>query len=370
MSWLTDLAGKAENMLNKLDQNAGTVLHHKSNPEEENLIEVKTESSNDYLIETTKKNILSLTRPVTPLQKLKPVLNSSSDFSSDFSDKQSDKQSVSSRPSSINSSRNENSVIEREIHSITKPALDLNELTAIKIVLTEIKSERDELKTELENLTEQIKRTNNKSRIKELEDMCTLLVSEKDELFDKNSILEEANSKYVKSISELETSISKLHQSEIELTEKLKWGKTETDQAITDLQAYRSRAQTTLLLKEKMIEQLKVGDQKMNSTGNELISLELEELRLEKNNLTDEIGSLKDQLEQTKHYSVGFEEKYKKINEGLELSYQKMQEDLLKEQRRCQRLEDELKIQNQELGSVREEMVRFRTSTSMKIHEK
>lgn len=367
MSWLTDLAGKAENMLNKLDQNAGTVLLQKnSNPEEENLIEVKTESSNDYLIETTKKNILSLTRPVTPLKKLKPVLNNSSDFS----DKQSDKQSVSSRRSSINSSRNEGSVIEREINVITKPASDINELKAIKIVLAEIKSERDELKTELENLTEQIKRTNNKSRIKELEEMCTLLVVEKDELFDKNSILEEANSKYVKSISELETSISKLHQSEIELTEKLKWGKTETDQAITDLQAYRSRAQTTLLLKEKMIEQLKLGDEKINSTGNELISLELEELRLEKNNLTDEIRSLKDQLEQTKHYSVGFEEKYKKINEGLELNFQKIQDDLLKEQRRCQRLEDELKIQNQELGSVREEMVRFRTSTSMKIHEK
>lgn len=369
MSWLTDLAGKAENMLNKLDQNAGTVLHHKNsnNPEEENLIEVKTEIDSNDLIETTKKNILSLTRPVTPLKKLKPVLNNSSDFSDK---QQSDKQSVSSRRSSINSSRNEGSVIEREINVVAKPVMDLNELTAIKIVLAEIKSERDELKTELENLTEQIKRTNNKSRIKELEDICTFLVSEKDQLFDKNSILEEANSKYVKSISELETSISKLHQSEIELTEKLKWAKTETDQAITDLQAYRSRAQTTLLLKEKMIEQLKQSDQQINSNGNELISLELEELRLEKNNLTDEVGNLKDQLEQTKNYSVGFEDKYKKINEGLELNYQKIQEDLLNEQRRCQRLENELKIQNQELGSVREEMVRFRTSTSMKIHEK
>lgn len=361
MSWLTDLAGKAENMLNKLDQNAGTVLQHKnSNPEEENLIEVKISESNEF-IETTKKNILSLTRPLTPLKKLKPVLTNSSDFSDD-------KQSVSSRRSSINSSRNEGSVIERELNFITKPISELNELAAIKIVLAEIKSERDELKTELENLTEQIKRTNNKSRIKELEDMC--LVSEKDELFDKNSILEEANSKYVKSISELETAISKLHQSEIELTEKLKWGKTETDQAITDLQAYRSRAQTTLVLKEKMIEQLKLSDQKINSSGNELMSLELEEIRLEKNNLSDEIVSLKDQLEQTKNYSVGFEEKYKKINEGLEINYQKIQEDLLKEQRRCERLENELKIQNQELGSVREEMVRYRSSTSMKIHEK
>lgn len=362
MSWLTDLAGKAENMLNKLDQNAGTVLHHKnSNPEEENLIEVKTEPSVE--LESTKKNILSLTRQVTPLKNLKTALTTSSDFS----DKSEKQQSVSSRRSSINSS---GSVIERDINGMTKPVLDLNELTAIKIVLAEIKSERDELKTELENLTEQIKKTNNKSRIKELEDMCTFLVSEKDELLDKNSILEEANSKYVKSISELETSISKLHQSEIQLTEKLKWGKTETEQAVLDLQAYRSRAQTTLLLKEKMIEQLKLGDEKISSTGNELISLELEELRLEKTNLTDEVGSLKEQLEQTRQYSVGFEANFKKINQGLELNYQKVQEELLKEQRRCQRLEDELKIQNQELGYVREEMVRFRTSTSMKIHEK
>lgn len=61
----------------------------------------------------------------------------------------------------------------------------------------------------------------------------------------------------MKSISDLELKLSKSQQSERDLVNQLDCAKRETEPTTTELQQYRSRAQSTLQMKDKIIEQLK-----------------------------------------------------------------------------------------------------------------
>jgi uncharacterized membrane protein YgaE (UPF0421/DUF939 family) len=94
--------------------------------------------------------------------------------------------------------------------------------------------------------------------------------------------MESSNSSYVKTISELETSIMKLQQSENDLKQKLDYAKNETRDASNELQQYRLRAQNQLQMKEKMIEQLKSGGGEV-ANGDEhdesTLQIELEQMQ-------------------------------------------------------------------------------------------
>jgi len=210
MSWLTGLAGKAEDILNKLDQNASTVLQQKKNErgEMETLIEINCDDNTTELPRiSSSKNMLSLTKPLTPSKKSISVINPDekimniliSDYNGNNnkikddisiqSEKQNSGSNISSRASSI-SSRLDGTVVEKENVDSTTQSTKNNgysfslekELAATKIVLVEVKLERDELKNEYENLMEQLKNGNNQQKIKELENLCCILEADKDTL--------------------------------------------------------------------------------------------------------------------------------------------------------------------------------------------
>lgn len=198
MSWFQDLAGKAENILNKIDQNAATVLQvpKAEGDDVDGLQEVTCESSNNVksavIPRVPSKGYLSLSRPSTPKkntvvnldEKINLLLNDGSSSKSE-TQKKSD---LSSRRSSLNSSK-DNTVIEKDIqdpNTLFKPNISVEkELEATKIVLSEIKLERDDLKNELESLMEQQNNNKNRNRIVELEELCNLLVEEKNILSQK-----------------------------------------------------------------------------------------------------------------------------------------------------------------------------------------
>lgn len=198
MSWFQDLAGKAENILNKIDQNAATVLQvpKTEGDDVDGLQEVTCESSNNVksaaIPRVPSKGYLSLSRPSTPKKntvvnlddKINLLLNDGSSSKSE-TQKKSD---LSSRRSSLNSSK-DNTVIEKDIqdpNTLFKPNISVEkELEATKIVLSEIKLERDDLKNELESLIEQQNNNKNRNRIVELEELCNLLVEEKNILSQK-----------------------------------------------------------------------------------------------------------------------------------------------------------------------------------------
>lgn len=229
MSWFQDLAGKAENILNKIDQNAATVLHQqKSDQSNEPLI--GDDSSNpNHLIEVmcdsvtvpksgsslrddrpagfTPKNMLSLKKsPAVKRPTIEPGIPVYPTIDPDIFDNvemipmasttTKSSSNSTSRRSSL-SSRGDRTVIETDQQNGTaNPAMTTSatssvasaagsidpELAALRIVLNEIKTERDECKDELETLREQINNANTRSVIKDLQTVCVQLREEQETL--------------------------------------------------------------------------------------------------------------------------------------------------------------------------------------------
>lgn len=385
MSWISDLAGRAENILNKIDQNAATVLQQppkSENGKSEN-DEVKIEES---LASGIKKNLssssLSLTRALTPKRNVRSELNAKHEEGSVKSERLTGS-NLSSRRSSF-SSRADGTVVEQEVPqtdtiiklSTTKPAdfCAERELAAIKIVLAEITSERNELQNEVYSLQEQIKQASNESKLKELEELVTALVAERDDMSNERDQLKLNADQYVHSISELESNLSKVRQNLIELTEKLDLQTRETQQKTIELQEYRKKAQTTLQMKEKVIEELKLKGtnfQETNDTGNEkILNMEITGLRQENSHLQEELRNISQQLESSKDFIQKLEKQIEQKTTELSTTQNQLKEKIKIEQERSQQVESENHNLNQEMIAVREEMDRQRKSFSARLHEK
>uniref|UniRef100_A0A182SC72 Uncharacterized protein n=1 Tax=Anopheles maculatus TaxID=74869 RepID=A0A182SC72_9DIPT len=305
----------------------------------------------------------------------------------------SEKQNISgssSRRSSLTSKKegtvidmSELVVVNNSIRDDREPNFSIEkELAAMKIVLAEIKAERDELKSELDTaLSQQLSNGETESKLLELEVMCQNLSEENNVLCGKLLAIEEANSKYVKSISELESTIAKHIQSEQELNGKLETAKLETENVQGELQQYRVRAHATLQLKEKTIEQLKEqmnggraddgisqSDAKLSS-AEQIMQIELEQMRQEKANLLEELNNLNERMKQREAQWMSNEEKLRLTVHGLEQNGQRFQQQVSFEMDKFKLLEDDFKTQQRELASVREELIKQRTSFTMRLHE-
>lgn len=216
MSWFQDLAGKAENILNKIDQNAATVLQQQQKDEKDEyfksnatLVEIKCENehfqqqqASSPIMQKPRSSALSLKKspsigsniainypPQTQIKIEEPPQSSQQHTHEidDILDKPLPSNSTSRRSSF--SSKADGTVIENGSNKSVVPAtvtpaisrstqFSINaeqELSAVKIVLNDIKSERDEIKEELESLREQVKNENSHYIIKELEEMCLQL---------------------------------------------------------------------------------------------------------------------------------------------------------------------------------------------------
>lgn len=357
MSWLQDLAGKAETMLNKLDQNAATVLHQtsevvssittNSNIEKVPLMDVKVENEVSKMPRPTSKGSMMQLTPkknVTIGAQLSGSLsNAGQDLQSigiDF-DKRSNN---SSRRSSMT---HEGTVIEKVTEASMQTSFDGRNDSCVQL------------------------------RLVELEEICNSLVSEKEFLIERNTNLEEANAKNIKTISELELTIAKHLKNEVDLKEKLEWAKKETNQAIAELQQYRTRAQQTLQMKEKLIEELKLGHSVVAGNvydsdlenGTNALRIELENIKSDNRSLLEEISMLNDKCEQTKNYAVRLErmlesgaERERKLNQ--------VQESFNNIVNKCSQLEEELKARVQETILLKEEMMKQRGQFKIKMSEK
>ncbi|XP_052866198.1 golgin-84 isoform X1 [Anopheles cruzii] len=393
MSWLQDLAGRAENILTKIDQNAATVLQNRPD-DVDGLLEVSVTSEGPPIQTTIKpRSITSHLNVRSPKKLAKPVayernIEPDADTLSSKSERQNISE-TSSRRSSINSKK-EGTVIDMStvVASSPNPAghefsyCIEKELAATKIILAEVRSERDELKTDLDAAMSQLSNGEAEAKLVELESLCESLVEEKNDLSGKLLNTEEANSKYVKSISELESTVAKHLQNEQELHARLETAKLEAENAMSELQQYRVRAHATLQLKEKTIEQLKEQITCASSNGGaidglsnvsnaeQILQIELEQTRQEKMNLTEELNSLQERLKQREGQFLASEERLKTTVYNLEQNTQKLQQQLTFEGDRFLQLEDDFKIKQNELSSVRNELVKQRTMFASRLYEK
>lgn len=177
MSWIA----KAENLLNKIDKGAATVLQ-----------EMKEEPSSLPVVQP----VVVQSLPKTPSSKNVMILSKSTPkkASKNESDErwetmsentQSRRSSISSRHDTvIDKSEDQKSVHLRE--SSSNASLNSfsveKELAATKILASELRSENVELKVELESIMEQVKVNGDTMKIQELENFCAILVEEKKEL--------------------------------------------------------------------------------------------------------------------------------------------------------------------------------------------
>ncbi|XP_050069400.1 golgin-84 [Anopheles maculipalpis] len=405
MSWFQDLAGKAENILTKIDQNAATVLQTRptsGDVEGAPLLEVSVMTNEAPPPQhvpkprvVSKSTLLSKKTPKGMVRSASSAsYEKSLELEAETQSTKSEKQNISgssSRRSSLTSKKGGTVIDMSELvanhssHDDREPNFSIEkELAAMKIVLAEIKAERDELKSELDTaLSQQLSNGETESKLLELEVLCQNLSEEKMALAGKLLAIEEANSKYVKSISELESTIAKHIQSEQELNGKLETAKLETENVLGELQQYRVRAHATLQLKEKTIEQLKEqlngnraddgtspNDATKLTSAEQILQIELDQTRQEKANLLEELNILNERMKQREAQWMSNEEKLRLTVHGLEQNGQRFQQQASFEMDKFKLLEEDFKAQQKELASAREELIKQRTSLTLRLHEK
>uniref|UniRef100_A0A336MQ28 CSON004082 protein n=1 Tax=Culicoides sonorensis TaxID=179676 RepID=A0A336MQ28_CULSO len=371
MSWLQDLAGKAENMLNKLDQNAATVLNQTSevvsakignniqSQEQSPLINVKIEnetpskivrpSSRGSLMQLTPKKSASYGGNLSSL-----AINASSNVTTNGNGSKDDVKHVDSDKHSNNSSRRS---------SLTHEGTVIENCDVSKSMQTSFEAQND---------------SSIQQRLVELEEICNSLVVEKEFLVERNQMLEEENAKNIQSMSQFESTIARHVNNEIDLNEKLEWARKETNQAITELQQYRTRAQQTLQMKERLIEELKQGHTGHSNTeisSNDVdqivstLKLELNNVKSENRNLLEEISILHDKCEQGKSYTLRLEKLLEAGNER-EQKLNVVQDNLVQLKSKCSQLEEDLKAKIQETILLKEQMMKQRGNFLQKLSER
>lgn len=326
MAWLSDLAGRAEDMLNKLDQNAATVLVSSS---------------------------------AAPLSEVKCV-----------PEMQTPSPSKEPLPATISSPKLDKfvvSAIEQElaanIHTNQGMSVE-QELAATRIILSEVKSERNELKIEISRLLDQMHvRSNGKQRLVDVEKELLELQETNRELTESNRELNETVYRHGKSISELQISAAHLKQSLMEAQEQLVFAKDEAERAVAELNNYRTRAQTSLQLKERIIEELRAQDKnspvKVNSEGtaDALTELEIEQLKAERQDHLEERNSQQLVIE-------GYQGHISKLEDRLAMAGKESAESLTKATENLARVEKERNELRQEVTILTAEIQAVRTQSN------
>lgn len=429
MSWFQDLAGKAENILNKIDQNAATVLQQSSSrssnvdapatpaskslssataPPPPVLLEIQSETPlpafkrNSSSLSVASSNRSASPRPkALSLRGASPALSdgphkpqtppvpsapttSVDDGPADIEaatdaalTHQSSPSAATSRRSSVSSTRPAG----HQPDTSATPPLSVdqhNELVALKIVLNEIKAERDDARHEVRSLQNDLYALQANSKLSHLEAAHAALQRSSDELAAHNESLQQSNARYVKSISELEQRLGKSVQSEAEMRSKIEWVNKEAAQAVNELQQYRSRAQSTLQLKDRLIEQLQQAqsgqahsdETEATGTGSGTHTLELEHAQRDKSALQDELRSLADQLALARGQSASAEAEWQRQRTETEATVARLSDQLAVGQQRWQDVEGAGRAQVRELATVREELTRVQAEFAARMHAK
>lgn len=416
-SWFSDLAGKAENILNKIDQNAASVLKNDAN-ERDQLLEVKTGddvanatpkkqtksaietplirglASNSMKLQKTSRKALyspadrsnqeDLAKIDSKLNKInaEKIASNASNSSrrSSCSSRTEGIQTVieypiskhSTEPTNTNSDQMHTSASSSSLHSTVE---DKTEMLATRIVVAQLKAEHDQMRTEITDLKNKLAIAQKEDLVSELTAACDQLATDKEHLQRKLEEFEQSNNGYGNTISELEISIAKLNEVTMELREKLSMAKTETEQAVFELQQYRSRAQHTLQMKDQLIGELKSMHQKNETFEDSDIDaqckqIELVTMKQERDSLLEEINVIRNQLNANKQVINTLENKLQEMSRRSSESEKSLANALREEKLKSSQMDETIRTKTKELKAVRDELKRQQGTNSAKLHEK
>ncbi|XP_017092000.2 golgin-84 [Drosophila bipectinata] len=357
-SWITGLADKAENILNKIDQNAATALQ----------TDGQTGTSGDPM----RRSLTSSTQSLS-LQSLKSTLSPA-------------KRSVANSASSVKSEGG-GSVVTKDLHhkmstsasfsnanSPEQQSMDTHELAAFKIALNEITAERDELRLRLNELNHDSEHFALQQRSQELESLAQTLSEERDKAIHDLNEAQTAHMAYVHSISELETNLAKLQQEYMSTSQKLQMQTKETEQQRQELQEYRTKAQRALQAKDALIAELKANptaegaDPSLVAKDSEtrFMQMEHDALKQELNHANEELQKARLQLED--YFS---QEQQRQVELG---SARQREETLAKELRQSREhsvtSESEQRILTQEISSLRQQLSNQMAASATRLQER
>lgn len=374
MSWFQDLAGKAENILNQIDKNAANVLlkadDKKLSGSSGRSSDVRLDIQEDFVtnsdavktvkssLNTSPKNVISMKRTTssasmdgsrqTPEIIIERIGSSEQAYPITNSNSTSRRSSLSSRADLMSTSV----VDEDEVkdNSSTMLTTSLNLGTA-------------QIDSELENALSRLTYMQSRANAAELElDLARSELNNTNEKFRQNNI-------------ERDAKLVSLTQLAADVRQQLEWSKQEAEQAKIELAQYRSRAQSTLLMKDKIIEQLKSHSEPNHVTHPEdsvstSSNLTLEHLRCENGNLLEDNQRLNEQLVSLRGHIDQMESAQKLQQDDFNLKLEEMSRNFRSEEFRLQDYETQNKVQIRELLLVREEMSRLQADNASQIHSK
>ncbi|XP_017084144.1 golgin-84 [Drosophila eugracilis] len=356
-SWITGLADKAENILNKLDQNAATALH--------------TETPTSGPVDPMRRSMTSSTQSLSLSMKstLSPAKRSSANSSSSVKSegggsvvtKEMRQKMTSSASFSHNPDSNANS-------------MDTSELAAFKIALNEITAERDELRLRLEELNNETEKFDLHQHSQMLEVMVKTLSEERDKAVHDHNEAQSANMAYVHSISELETNLAKLQQEYMSTAHKLQMQTKETDQQRQELQEYRIKAQRALQAKDSLIAELKDKPVEEGSDPH-LVAKDSETrfLQIEHESLKQELDHANEELQKARLQLEDYLSQERQRQVELSSARQR-EESLAKELRQAREhtvtSESDQRVLTQELASLRQQLSNQMAASATRLQER
>lgn len=377
MSWIADIAGRAENILNNIDKNAANVIQQTAIRLGEEWPTTKTYNNDNK----TNKNP---NVPNISLSGLSKFNNTSTTLTKVLVTNAKDNSEADS--STVNLSLNCTTEEGNEIHfdESRQTTNHTNEnfcdsISGNEEKIVSIESSSCDLMGGIYGLKEDLKKNQSEEKVQQLEKIIKDITMDRDNLSNKMEEMCAKNNMCINTISELEMNLKKSQQKYIEINEKLGWQTKETEQIRSELDKYRKKAQSTLQIKDKMIEHLKNNsvENKLNNSNSITYNDNANILEFEINSLKEENSIKTNELQEKTNKLESQETLIKVLNQKIVDINSKSHETIISwtnrfklEQEKSIQLELQMKAINQESLAMRQEFNRQSQSFSRKLHQK
>ncbi|RZF40437.1 hypothetical protein LSTR_LSTR013899 [Laodelphax striatellus] len=419
MAWLTGITGKAEEFLNKLDQNAAVVLQKEKSAKKlssEQLVEVTTSAEHLQKRYTPPPPKSSPLKTAIPLVKSSPnlstaklpdedhlmqFLNNPTTVDIEVTTNKENGEIVLNEKENVASSKETNidmnaadieiSSTEKECQMLRNEVRSLNNEMSLLLHRTKAaEKETEKVKGDLMEAEARISRLQadlQGSRLQSLSDAelirslqaaNELLTQQTSESSGKQTeAIEEFRQKLLDAETKQAATASEMAalQSRLQLVEEEKLRaeqalQTEQEcvtQRLAELQAefaqYRTRAQRTLASKEQLIAELRKSPA---ADADSLLQIEMQQIREERAALSEENQQMGCRLEAARGQLAACEGRL----EAARHTQRTLREAVQDELRRRQVAEDDCRAQTEELQSIREELNRQRNQVQARLRER
>lgn len=370
MSWFQDLAGKAENILNKIDKNAANVLNKvEPSSSASNPNDVRLEIQEDVATITDSPQTETHHNPTTSPNNVIPIIKRSASSTSMNENRHQTPEVIVERfvsseqayPLTNSNSTSRRSSLNSRADLISVVGDTHKETTFDTVFETTLHLGTPQISTELEDALTRLTHMQSRANAAEIE------------IDSVRSELNDVNDKYQKHIIDTDSNLLHLNHLMEETQHQLKLSKQETEQAKNELAQYRLRAQSTLQIKDKIIDQLQSSSESQSKThdvSGTTNNLEVENLRIENNHLRDEMLSLNEQLASLRKYVDRLESSQKLQQYDFDLKIEEFNRNTLSEESTIQNYQTQIKVQQQEVVILREEIKRLNADHANQIHLK